>query len=371
MGALEEYALALSAELIKRGHFSAVGFIEFPPPYLMQKLESRGIGVLKLNRANGKIKFILDLRKAIRKYGINIVHTTFFDIYSLPLIIATIGESCALIHSDQVSRIPDGYPKKGLTGIFRFLKRRLYQKFIRTIIADAEFIKECQIRDHFAKPDKVKIIYNGVNLKRFRGINIKNRQEILAELKIPLDSSVIVTIAQCICWKGLNYLIDAGKLIITERPNTVFIIIGDGLERANLEKQAADIGMGEKCIFTGMRVDTEVFLAAADIFVLLSVWEEAFAFSLLEAMASECPVVATRIGAIPESVQDGVTGILVPPRDSGAVAEEILRLLNDEPLRSKMGRAARRRVEDNFSLDHWVNQTIEHYESVKAYNYSL
>lgn len=361
LGALEEYALSLSTELIRRGHFAAVGFQEYPPPWLMEKFDSSGIEVLKLSLSNGGFKFIRDLRKAIRKYGINLVHATFYDTYSLPLIIATLGRSCNLFYSDQISRIPDDRPKRGLTGIFRFLKSRLYQRFIRTIIADAEFIKECQIQDLFTKPNKLKVIYNGVNLQRFGKISYGNRSHILTKLNIPTDSSVIVTIAQFSWVKGLNYLLDAAKMVIKERPNTIFFIIGDGPERVPLEKQAADLGLSDNCIFTGMRVDTEVFLSAADIYVLPSVWEEAFSFSLLEAMASGCPVVSTRTGAIPESVQDGVTGILVPPRDAKATTDAILKLLNDEPLRLEMGLAARKRVEDHFSLDHWINQTIDLY----------
>jgi len=123
-------------------------------------------------------------------------------------------------------------------------------------------------------------------------------------------------------------------------------------------------GLKDNVFFTGMRIDTEVFLSVADVFVLTSVWEEAFAFSLLEAMASGSPVVATRIGAIPESVEDGVTGILIPPHDAKATATAILRLLNDSTLRSKLGLMGRKRVERHFSLDHWVNQTIKLYENV-------
>jgi glycosyltransferase involved in cell wall biosynthesis len=105
-----------------------------------------------------------------------------------------------------------------------------------------------------------------------------------------------------------------------------------------------------------------MFLSIADVFVLLSVWEEAFAFTLLEAMASSCPVVATRRGAIPESILDGVTGILVPPQDAKATAEAILKLLNDETLRQRIGLAGRERVERYFSLERWVGETIRIYE---------
>jgi glycosyltransferase involved in cell wall biosynthesis len=358
LGALEEYALHLSKELIRRGHFAAVGFSEYPPDWLMQKFNTSGIEVLRFSPSNGAITFITHLRKVIQKYNLNIVHATFYPFYSLKLITATIGNNCKLIFSDQESRI--SHTSRGLKSIFRFLRNRLYQKYIHAIIADAEFIRKCQIQDHFTKPDKVSVIYNGVNLQRFK-INLAHKSDILKKFSIPPNSSVIVTIAQCIPEKGLNYLIDAAKMVIEEHANTFFIIVGNGPERTVLERQTVSLGIQDNVIFTGMRVDTEVFLSVADVFVLLSVWEEAFAFSLLEAMASGCPVVASRIGAIPES-QDGMTGILVPPHDAKSAAEAILSLLNNDTLRSNMGFAARQRVENYFSLDHWINQTINLYE---------
>ena len=366
LGALEEYALSISKELIQRGYFAAVGFIEYPPPWLMQKFVSAKIEVLKFNYENGRIHFIQNLRKAILKYRFNILHVTFYDIYSPDFIIATALNSCKLFYSDQYSR--DSHPIKGVKSIFPFLRNRLCQRFIHTIIADAEFIKKCHVQDHFEKPEKIKVIYNGVNLNRFR-ISAKMKwQNILSEFSISDNSSIIVTIAHCSWVKGLNYFLDAAKIVIKQRPDSIFIIIGDGPERHTLVRQAANLGLSDKCIFTGIRTDTEVFLAAADIFVLLSVWEEAFSFSLLEAMASGCPVVATDIGAIPESVKNGVTGILVPPRDAEAAGKAILNLLNDEPLRLKMGIAARERIEKNFPLENWVNQTIDLYEN--AINHS-
>ena len=363
-GALEEYALHISKKLLEMDYFAVVGFSEYPPDWLMQKFNSAGIRVLKFNPSNGAFPLILDLRKAVKKYDLNIVHATFYPFYSPNLIIGTIGNGCKLIYSDQVSRI--AHPLKGLKSVLRFLRNRFYQKYIHAIIADANFVRECQIRDHFTQPDKVQVIYNGVNLQRFGKANHEKRSSFLNEFDISPDSSVVVTIAQCIWEKGLNYFIDSANLIIKERPNSIFFIVGEGPERSALEKQVLDLGLKDKIIFTGMRVDTEMFLSVADVFVLLSIWEEAFAFTLLEAAASGCPIVATRIGAIPESVQDGVTGILVPPKDAKAAADAILKLLNDDALRLKMGMAARKRVEENFSLEQWVNKTIELYE--KAIN---
>ncbi len=360
LGALEEYTLRLSGELIERGHFAVVGFSEFPPGWLEEKFRSLGIEVLKINQENGPWTFIRKVREVIGQYDLNIVHATFYPFYSPLLIAATIGRGCKLVYSDQESR--ESHPFRGFHGLFRFLRNRFYQTYIDAIIADAQFIKECQIRDHFTKADKVPVIYNGVNLKRFRRGDSAQRSEFLQKFKISPESFVIATIAQCIWQKGLNYLINAAALIVKERPNSIFFIIGDGPERSKLEEQAVSLNLRDNIIFTGPRVDTESFLSASDVFALLSVWEEAFAFSLLEAMASSCPIVATRIGAIPESVEDGLTGILVPPREAQAAADAILKLLNDKALRLGMGGAARKRVEDHFSLEHWVDQTIKLYE---------
>ncbi len=360
LGALEEYALHLSGELIKRGHVAVVGFSKAPPDWLEEKFKDLGIVVLEFNRKKSGLSFIRDMRKKIHKYGINILHATFYPFYSSLLILSTIGSGCKLIYSDQESRI--SHPCRGFKNLFRFLRSRLYQKYIYSIIADAQFVRQCQIGDHFTKPDKVQVIYNGVNLKRFRRADNAQKCEFVKQFKIPYHTNVIVTIAQCVWAKGLDYFIEAARFILKGRPNTTFFIVGDGPERSPLEKMAQDLGLRDKVVFTGVRMDTERFLSVADVFVLLSVWEEAFAFTLLEAAASGCPIVATQAGAIPESVQDGLTGILVPPRDSKAAADAILRLLNDDGLRLGMGMAARKRVEENFSLEQWVNKTIEVYE---------
>ena len=366
LGALEEYALGVSKELVRRGHSAFVGFLKFPPSGIMQEFRNSDIKVLGFDHKGGSISFIRKLRRIIQENEINILHVTFYNIYSPVFVLSILGHTTHLIYSDQYSRVY--HPSMSLKSIYRFSRNRMIQRFIHTIVADAKFIKECHMQDEFVKSNKVQVIYNGVNIERFNRSSIQSRSKLLNEFKIPEKSRLIVTVAQCIPYKGLDYLLEAARIVLEKHSDTFFFIIGDGPDRKELERKAYDLKIRDRCFFTGVRMDTENFLGSADIFVLLSVWEEAFAFSLLEAMASGCPVVATNIGAIPESVQDGATGILVPPRDAGATATAISKLLDDESLRLKMGRAARKRVEDNFSLRNWVNQTIHLYESaVKQY----
>ena len=359
MGALEEYALFLSRELIKQGHFAAAAFRELPPDWLMDRFKFDDIQVLKMDHTKGSVNFTSQVRSAIKKYGFNILHATFYPVYDWPLAAATVGTGCRLIYSDQISRT--GHPVRGLPSIPRFIKNRLLLIRIHSIIADAQYVRQCQIEDFFTKPEKIPVIYNGVNLERFGGMDDEVRARFRRELGVDPEARIVLTVAQCIWEKGINHLVDAAKIVVASYPDTRFFVVGEGPQRPDFERQAAELGLQEYFIFTGKRVDTELFLAVADIFVLISVWEEAFAFSLLEAMASGCPVVASRTGAIPESVLDKETGLLVPPGNAEATAVALMKLLEDDPLRKRMGQKGRDRVEKHFSLKQWVDKTIDLY----------
>lgn len=361
-GAIEEYALALSTLLFQRGSFGAVGFTENTPEWLQKQFTAQGIPILTLPAPNRPWAFIHSLRKILMLNRINILHATFFSTYDPRLILSTIGSRCRLIHSDQFSR--KGHPKSSLFSPLRFIRNKVLQQFIYTVIADAEFIKSCQINDMNMPRDKLKVIYNGVNTTRFAPSHNAQSGYILQEFDLPDDSKIIVCIAQLIPEKGVVYLIEAAAQLTHRYPKLYVFLVGEGPQREELQLKVHQLGLQDHIHFTGLRIDTESFLAVADIFVLLSVWEEAFAFSLLEAMAAGCPVVATRIGAIPESVIHQETGLLVPPRDPEAAAQAIHYLLDHDHEREQMGRAARKRVEDHFSLERWVSETIQLYEKI-------
>lgn len=360
LGALEAYALAVSRELLRNGHGSMVGFLDLPPSWMMEMFRKEGVEVVAFDPRAKYLSSILSLRRWIRTREITIVHVTFYNIYSPLFFAATAGTGACLIYSDQVSRVTR--PERGIKSALRFLKARLLQTGVRTIVADSEFIRDWQIRHEFARPEKVEVIFNGADQKRFRKTSDSERKMVLDEFQIPHNAKLAVSIAQLIPYKGLDVLLHAAEIVLGQRNDVHFLIVGDGPDRAFLETAVTNRGIAGRVCFAGSRVDTERILGATDIFVLLSVWREAFAFSLLEAMAAECAVVATRIGAIPESVVDGKTGLLVPPHDPPRAAEALLTLLNQDNLRSRMGRAGRARVEALFTLHHWVEQTIQLYE---------
>jgi glycosyltransferase involved in cell wall biosynthesis len=141
----------------------------------------------------------------------------------------------------------------------------------------------------------------------------------------------------------------------------VFLIVGGGERRDHLLDQVRRLGLDSAVRLLGPRVDVEQLLAASDLFVCPSVWDEALGFVNLEAMAAGLPVVATRMGGIPEAVRDGETGLLVPPRDAAALAAAVKSLLDDPGRREAMGRAGRRWVEQAFSIERTIDITMDLY----------
>jgi glycosyltransferase involved in cell wall biosynthesis len=153
--------------------------------------------------------------------------------------------------------------------------------------------------------------------------------------------------------KAHEVFLRAARLVCAALPFTQFLVVGDGERREALERLTAELGLGGSVRFLGWRRDLERIYADAWV-VALSSRNEGSPVSLIEAMAAERPVVATRVGGVPDLVEDGVTGCLVPPDDAGALAEALVALLRDPECRRVLGKAARERVIHAFAADRLV-----------------
>ncbi|MFH0793475.1 MAG: glycosyltransferase [bacterium] len=216
-------------------------------------------------------------------------------------------------------------------------------------------LHDCLRRESLRK-EQLRLIYNGVDLTPFDAPfdAAKKRKE----LGVAESARVIVCVANLILYKGHEELISAMAQVVKEFPDAVLLLVGrdGGMERA-LKDQVAREGIGRSVVFLGSRGDAPDVIRAADILVLAS-HEEGFSNVLLEGMAAGKPMVATNVGGNPESVKDGVTGLLVPPRDSRAMAAALGALLRDPKRRETMGASGRQRVEEEFSL----GKMIENYD---------
>jgi glycosyltransferase involved in cell wall biosynthesis len=198
----------------------------------------------------------------------------------------------------------------------------------------------------------IEIIPDGIDIERFNpkidGEEIRKRHGI--------NGFLIFSSGRMVERKGFKYLIEAMPFILSEFPNTKLIIGGDGPEKKELEELSEKLGIKNKVIFPGFVSDEDFpkYMKAADVFVLPSIIDrrgdtEGSATILLEAMACETPVVATKVGGIPYAIKENLGGFLVEQKNPRQLANAILTLLNDEELRRNQGKIGRKYVIENFS----------------------
>jgi glycosyltransferase involved in cell wall biosynthesis len=144
-------------------------------------------------------------------------------------------------------------------------------------------------------------------------------------------------------------------------PDVVLIIVGDGPLERQLTDQARDLKVDDIVRFAGLRHDVDRFMSASDIVVVPSTWQEPAGLVVVEAMATSRPVIATRVGGIPEYLSEGKSGMLVEPNEPSQIADAILKILNDDSMERDMGRVGRERAENLFSMEKWVGDTMAIY----------
>ena len=217
------------------------------------------------------------------------------------------------------------------------------------LIAVSKAIEQ-KIHDEGRTGSPISLIYNGVDLQRY------NHQQPCCTLhddySIPESSPIVGVVARLEAEKGHRTLIDAWPLVLAVHPEAWLLVVGEGSERDSLEAQAASLGISGRVVFTGRREDVPAVTAALDIAVLPS-YREAQGLSVLEAMALGRPVVASDVGGIPEMIENGISGLLVPPND--ALADAIIRLLSDHPYADMIARRGHDVVHDRFCIELMVN----------------
>ena len=200
-------------------------------------------------------------------------------------------------------------------------------------------------------------LYHGPDQEALSAVEPSNG--LLEELGIPSGAPVVGTIGNLKGHKGHRHLLQAATLVRRAVPETRFVLVGQGPEEEALRAQAGELGLDGTVVFAGYREDALRIASTFDVFVLSSL-QEGLSIALLEAMALGKPPVVTRVGGLPEVVSDERNGLVVPPADPRALADGIIRLLEDPQARSSLGDAARRRSAD-FDIRRAVRRMEEVY----------
>ena len=250
------------------------------------------------------------------------------------------------VHSSRVRSAED-----------RELLRQLTPQMDQLIAVSKSIVRKIESEHRTGAP--VRLIYNGVDLERY------DHQEPCCTLRdefgMEPGSHIVGVVARLEPEKGHQTLIEAWPHVLRECPDAYLLIVGEGSRRDFLEQWAAAHKVAHRVIFTGRRDDVPAVTAALDVAVLPS-WREAQGLSILEAMALSRPVVASDVGGIPEMIEDGVTGLLVPHDNPVALGAAIVRLLTDHALADTIARAGHDLVHERFCVELMVKAIEEIYD---------
>jgi glycosyltransferase involved in cell wall biosynthesis len=293
------------------------------------------------------------LARQIARRRIQIVHAYNFygNVFAIP--------PARLVAPVVIASIRDCAPY--LTSMQKRVQRYACQ-FADRILVNADAVKDWLVNDRY-DASRITVIPNGVDLSRFDAI--PERSQLRREWGLPDDTPLVAVVSRLTRLKGLEHFLEAAARITARFPAARFVIVGETspMDRSylgELQQCAQRLGVADRVIFTGLRTDVPALLASVDVSVMPSL-NEALSNVLLESMAAGAPTVATRVGGTPEALIDGVTGLLVPPADSASLADAIVRLLENAPLAAELGRAARTRISDTFSVKRMVRATEDVY----------
>lgn len=247
--------------------------------------------------------------------------------------------------------------------IYSPLQRRLQKAVCRLadcVLVNAEAIRETLIEQGYP-PDNIVVIRNGVTAQ-FAAAP-RSICGIREEYGWPGDTPVVVLLSRLNPMKGIEYFLDASALVAAKLPRVRFLIVGDGAIKREMQSHAALRGLADRVVFSGFRTDVPALLPQADLSVLPSL-SEGLSNTLLESMGAGVPVIATNVGGNSEVIENGVSGLLVASRDSGALAAAMVKVLENASLAAELGGAGRQRVAELFSMDRSIREVELLYEQL-------
>ena len=320
-----------------------------------QRIRALGVPVTDLGMtARWRWDAFERLYRLLRHERPTILHTWMFHANLPGRVLGTLARVPIIITSRR---------NENIGGVMREYLNRWTACLDDRVIAVCELARQAEIKRARVSPEHVVTVYNGVDVERVSVAGGQAAARARRVIGIPVEAPLVGSLGRLHSQKGFSDLLTALAQVRRRIPSVRLFLAGDGELRADLEAQSRSLGLSEAVTFAGVRTDVPEILAALDVFVLPSLWE-GMPNAVLEAMAAGLPVVATAVGGIPEVVVDGVTGLLVPPRDPDGLAQAIECLLRDPGLRRKMGQAGWKRVERCFSVEQMVRKTEDLYETL-------
>jgi glycosyltransferase involved in cell wall biosynthesis len=334
-------------------------FLSEPTPEVRQFLDLPNARLENLPNENGDNR--IQLKSVLRKTRPQILHLHFVGFLNWYAWRARAAGVKQVFFTDHHSR-PAGYAPERAPA-WKRTAARLVNLPLTRVICVSRYGYDCMTSLDLLPRDRFEMIYNGVDLSRVQ-FNPQRAAEFRRRFSIPPDRSLVTQVSWIITEKGIADFLETARLVLQQNQNVQFVLVGDGRDRAEYMKRAEAMGIADHLTWTGMVADpfnAGVF-EAADVICQFSRWEEVFGWMIAEAMAHRKPVVATRVGGIPELVRDGESGFLVECGDTRAMAERVRRLLHEAELGRRFGLAGQAIVHEKFDLQANVADLIESYQ---------
>ena len=361
IGGTETFARELSRQLHHKGWRSVLCFLDEPTPDVREFLAAPNVeiqvvdGAPELNWHATK-----SLARILRRYRSDILHLHFTGFLAVYPWLAKLLSVKHVFFTDHSSRPVDYEPKRA-----PFWKRaasRMINRPLDNVVCVSKFGRSCLTTLDLLPQSRHALIYNAVDHSRITANKIRG-EEFKRRFGIPAERTVVVQVSWMIPEKGVSQLLKTANEVVARNPKVHFVLVGEGSYRRQFMQEAEDLGIQDHVTWTGLIEDP--FAAgvydAADIVCQFSEWQELFGWMIAEAMAFGKPVVANRVGGIPELVQDGLSGFLIERGDSHAAADKIQMLAVNPMLRDKLGAEGRRRAKANLDLQTNVARLVQLY----------
>lgn len=310
----------------------------------LRQLVAPGVPVFELRRRDGNDpRLVWALYRLFQRERPHIVHTHAWGTLLEGAVAARLAHVPVVVHGEHGTL--------QLRWHQRLLQRAAWSRVDQVVSVSTRLAERMASEIRFPI-ERIRTIRNGVDLSRFGRMN---RVDARVALGLPADALIVGTVGRLVAVKDHVSLVEAVAQLRHQGFAPLLLVAGDGPLKGEIEQRAAALGITSQVRLLGHRPDVEVVLAVLNVFVLSSV-SEGLSNTILEAMASGLPVVATNVGGADELVDEGVTGLLVPARAPAAMARAMGLLFADGAIRAAMGTAARHRVEAQFSLTEMVRR---------------
>jgi glycosyltransferase involved in cell wall biosynthesis len=320
-----------------------------------EQARAAGVRLLTLQRRS-----VFDLRawaplwSLLRSQRVDILHAHMFGSNVWGAIVGRLAGVPVVIAHEH------GWSFSG-SPLRRVLDRELVGRATDIYLAVSRDYREKMISVVGVRPSDVLFLPNGIRAPQPGA----EGHDVRAELGIPPAAPVIGAVGVLRPEKAIEVLLEAVALLAPELPDLRALVVGNGPERERLESLAAELGIGDRVTFTGVRTDIPDILRALDVAVCCSDYEGS-PISVLEYMEAAKPIVATRVGGVPDLIDDGVHGVLVEPRDPPALAAAVAGMLRDPAMAADLGARARERRRAQFELDVMIGRLEALYEDLYA-----